>query len=132
MKPEEQGSRHNPQHERLIRKLVKEYGRKEFRTNMEDEIMALVHIALFSVTIPIAIVINLIHVLLEYYLERLQVLHSCRRPINFRSLHHSPTVLRMPIYLFCIVNAWMQFITFEDWEYVIPTLFSWVLDQPTL
>jgi|JI6StandDraft_1071083.scaffolds.fasta_scaffold01970_14 hypothetical protein len=105
---------------------------KEFQTNMEDEIMVLVHIALFSVTLPIAIVINLIHVLLEYYLERLQVLHSCRRPINFRSLEHSPTMLRLPIYLFCVVNAWMQFVTFEDWEYIAPNFFSWVLEKPTL
>jgi hypothetical protein len=43
----------------------------EFNTNTEDEIMVLVHIALFSVTLPIAIVINLIHVVLEYYLERI-------------------------------------------------------------
>lgn len=94
--------------------------------------MVLVHIALFSVTLPIALVINLIYVLMEYYLERLQILHSCRRPINFRSLEHSPTMLRLPLYLFCVVNAWMLFVTFEDWEYVAPRFFTMVLDQPTL
>lgn len=48
----------------LINKLLKEHEMPEFKTQIEDEILVLVHMALFSVTLPIAIAINLFNVLM--------------------------------------------------------------------
>lgn len=60
-------------------------------------------------------------------------MRTCRRPINFITVASNySSLVHIPLYLFCAINAWLLFITFEDWEYVVPGYFKWFVDEPTI